>query len=118
MKTFLIFNKKTGEVISTRVKVDLRETIFSSEEAEALRMSKDDLLRYVDQALDQEDLDVLLVDDLIVGGSYRVDVKNKKVYRVEADETTGFGAGTANVFGQQPDLKTVNTVYKGPNLVE
>lgn len=99
MQTYLVFNEKTGEVVQTHI------------EADDVKTNPDDLLKTVDPSQDRKSLDVLVVNNLAVGESYRVDVKTRTVFKVDSQDVAGFGGGMTGAIGLRQDPQFVKTVY-------
>jgi|ERR1044071_7553706 hypothetical protein len=80
MKTYVVFDRKTGEILRTHVQTDdyedATEHILKTANPEASRQA-----------------DVLETEALAPGAGYRVDVKTKKLIPVEPGKTQGLGGG-------------------------
>jgi hypothetical protein len=79
MKTFVIFDRKTGEILQSHIQTD------------GLHSSPEDLLKTVRPEADGGAVDVMEVEGLAPGASYRVDVKGKKLMSVEPSKAHGTG---------------------------
>ena len=81
MKTYVVFDRKTGEILRTHVQTDdhydATEHILKTAHPDSQRIA----------------VDVLEVEGLAPSASYRVDIKTKKLIPVEADKTRGSGGG-------------------------
>jgi hypothetical protein len=81
MKTYVVFDRKTGEILRTHVQTD-----DHSDAAEHIaKTANPDLQRVA--------VEVLEVEELAPSVSYRVDLKAKKLVATEPDKTRGSGGG-------------------------
>ena len=96
MKTFVIFDRKTGEILQTHVQMD---DLHDGPEA---------LLKLVRPEATGVAVDVMEVEGLAPGTSYRVDVKGKKLTAVDGKKAQG--AGGAFVQSVDGDPRTARTV--------
>ena len=92
MKTFIIFDRKTGEILQTHVQPDDAPP------------SPEDLARLVRPDIQVDAVDVLAVDDLAPGSGYRVDVKARQLVAVEAGKVPGAGGAAAQPAGGDPQV--------------
>jgi hypothetical protein len=94
MKTYVIFDRKSGDVLQTHVRSDDHHGEMQ------------DLLRELRPESTPESLDVLPVTERLVPGmSYRVDTKVKKLVAVDGTKGTkgrGFGAASIHRFEDGP----------------
>jgi hypothetical protein len=77
MKTFVIFDRKTGEILQTHVQTD------------DYHEGTEHLLKTVRPEAPSDAVDVVAVQDMVPGASYRVDVKSKGLVPAEASEVQG-----------------------------
>ena len=81
MKTYVVFDRKTGEILRTHVQTD----------------DHSDAAEHISKTANPESqgvaVDVLEVEDLAPSVSYRVDLKTKKLIPTEANKTRGSGGG-------------------------
>jgi hypothetical protein len=83
MKTYVIFDRKSGDVVQTHVRSDDRHGEMQ------------DLLRELRPESKPDSLDVLHVTERLVPGTrYRVDTKVKQLVAVDGTKGRGFGAGS------------------------
>lgn len=83
MKTYVIFDRKSGDVVQTHVRSDDRHGEMQ------------DLLRELRPESKPDSLDVLPVTERLAPGMcYRVDTKVKKLVAVDGTKGRGFGAGS------------------------
>jgi hypothetical protein len=80
MKTYVVFDRKTGEILRTHV-----QTGEHSDAAEHISKTSDPDLR-------RAAVDVLEVEGLTPGVSYRLDLKTKKLVSIKADKARGSGS--------------------------
>lgn len=97
MKTFVIFDRKTGDILQTHVQGG--EPYGGHQE----------ILDMIRPGAAGGRVDVLEVEDLQPGTSYRVDVSAKKLKAV--DETQAQGAGGAILQPVDGDPAQARTVY-------
>jgi hypothetical protein len=90
MKTFVIFDRKTGEILQTHV------------QPEDLPGSLEDLLRVARPEAPREAVDILAVEELAPGTSYRVDVKERKLVPMVKGKARGAGGAFAQPAGGDP----------------
>ncbi|SRR6266496_4996126 len=90
MKTFVIFDRKTGEVLQTHVQAHDRQ------------LSAEELLRMARPEVHADGVDILAVDALEPGPGYRVDVKARTLVPVEGGAARGAGGGSAHSVGGDP----------------
>jgi hypothetical protein len=96
MKTFIIFDRETGEILQTHMQPD------------DLHNGPEDLLKVVRPEGESEDVGVMEVEGLEPGTSYQVDIKGKKLMPVDRNETRGTGgAFVQSVDGDPLRAKTV-----------
>jgi hypothetical protein len=96
MKTFVIFDRKTGEIMQTHVQMD------------DLHRTPEELVKIARPEARSEDIDVMVVEGLSPDTKYKVDVKAKKLTPVE--ESKAPGAGGAFVRPADGDPSTARTV--------
>src|SRR5262245_34787511 len=77
MKTFVIFDRQTGEVLQVHVQAD------------DLHGGPRELVRHARPGAKMDAVDVMEVADLTPGASYRVDVKARKLVPVEGGAARG-----------------------------
>jgi hypothetical protein len=92
MKTFVIYNRNTGEILQTHVQTD------------DLHDDAETLLQTVRPGAQGEDIDVMAVDALAPGTRYRVDVKAKQLVTVEGSEAAGAGGAFVQQVGGDPRI--------------
>jgi hypothetical protein len=90
MKTFIIFDRQSGEILQTHV------------QAEDLRGSHHDLLSAVRPGATTEAVDVIQAESLAPGGAYRVDVKTRKLVHAEGGAPRGAGGAFLQPVGGDP----------------
>ncbi len=90
MKTFVIFDKKTGEILQTHVQID------------DLHYAPDELLKIARPGAQTEIVDLMTVESLALGTSYRVDVKGRKLIPVEVAKAKGGGGARVLPAGGDP----------------
>jgi hypothetical protein len=90
MKTFVIFDRKTGEILQTHMQTD------------ELHKSPQELLKTVRPEAEGVAVDVMEVEILAPGTSYRVDVRGKKLLPVERSKTRGAGGAFVQPAGGDP----------------
>lgn len=78
MKTFVIFDRNTGDILRTHVQAD----DFYNDPEEILKTARPKA---------EDDVDIMEVEDLAPDANYRVDVDEKKLMPVDASETRGAG---------------------------
>src|SRR5262245_54101371 len=100
MKTFIIFDRKTGEILQTHV------------QSGELHNGPEELLRTARPEAKLDAVDVMEVPSLVPGASYRVDVKARKLVR--ADGNAARGAAGASLQPVKGDLHTARTVVMYP----
>ena len=100
MRTYVIFNGKTGEIVHTHT------------EGEELRTSHDDVIAMVDPSHDRKVLEVAMADSISPDECYRVDVKTKKLECVDPDKVPGFGSGSGGPAAVARVPRVVKTVYE------
>lgn len=81
MKTYVVFDRKTGEILRTHVQTD----DYGDAAEHILKTANPDASRQA--------VDVLETEALAPGAGYRVDIKTKKLVPVEAGKTQGSGGG-------------------------
>ena len=86
MTMYVVFNKKTGNLVQTHIVPDY------------LDMPRDALLASVDESQDRASLAVTVVDDarLEAGKSYRIARKTGQLEATDKSKTAGIGAGFAH----------------------
>lgn len=102
MPTYVIFNRKTGEIVQTH------------HHPEALPVSREWLLAITDPEHNRDELDVTMVDAATIerGRMYRVDVATGKLHVAEKEKVRGFGtAGASRGPGPGP-RRTSKTVFE------
>ncbi len=99
MRTYVIFNSKTGEVVHTHV------------EDEEVSSSPDDLLAMVDPSHDRKLLEVLEVFGISPGECYRVDVRTKTLQQVQPDQISGFGSASVRQVRLEGTPRMVKIVH-------
>jgi hypothetical protein len=97
MKTFVIFDSKTGEILQTHVQTDEGHG------------RAEDLLKRARAEAQPETVDFMAVETLAPGTSYRVDVKAKKLISVERNKVKGAGGGVVQSVAGDP--RTARTVF-------
>ena len=97
MKTFIIFNRKSGEISQTHV------------QAGDLRSCQEEFLKIARPEAEGANIDIMEVEGLMPGISYRVDVKTKKL--VEMERGKARGAGVAHMQPVNGDPLTARTVF-------
>jgi hypothetical protein len=90
MKTFVIFDRQTGEILQTHV------------QSGDLRGSHHDLLSTVRPGATPEMVDVIPAESLAPSGAYRVDVKTRKLVHVEGGAARGAGGALLQPVGGDP----------------
>ncbi len=89
MTTYVLFDKKTGEIVQTHVQTDTSR----GRPEDIVRMAKPEA---------REALDVLAVDQLTPGASYKVDIKARKLVQVDHSKVRGFGGASVQRAGGDP----------------
>jgi len=79
MKTFVLFDRKSGEILHTHV------------EAGDLHHGHAEVLKTLRPGREGAPVDVLEVDELAPGVSYRVDIKTKTLVAVDRGKAKGSG---------------------------
>ena len=97
MRTFVIYDRKTGEILQTHVQTDDCCT------------GREMLLQIARPESRDEAVEVLEVDRLTPGAHYRVDLKAKKL--ALAEKGKGKGAGGASVQPAGGDPGNARTVF-------
>lgn len=102
MPTYVIFHRKTGELVHTHI------------EPEGVDTSKEGLLSMVDPSYDPSDLDVKLVDpDVIsIGDAFQIEVDSGRLRASALDETAGSGSGIGRPFDLEVTTRSVKTIYE------
>src|SRR5262245_9570944 len=90
MKTFVIFDRKTGEVLQTHVQTG------------ELHSTPEELVKAARPEAKGVTVDVMEVGRLEPGISYRVDLKGKKLMPVDKDKTGGAGGGFVHAAAGDP----------------
>jgi len=90
MKTFVLFDRKTGQVVQTHVRSD--DTPCDPEH----------LLRELRTEKEASGLGVLEVDRLRPDTAYRVDPKSRKLVAADPDKAKGMGGATVQTAGGDP----------------
>ena len=80
MKTFVVFDRKTGEILRTHVQTDSH-----SDAAEHISKT-------ASPTAQSAVVEVLEIDELVPGESYRVDTNTKKLIKVAANKARGSGS--------------------------
>ena len=96
MKTFIIFDRKTGEILQTHVQTD------------DLHRTPEELVKIARPEARSEAIDVMVVEGLSPGTRYQVDVKAKKLTPVEESKAPGAGGAFVQPAGGDPS--TARTV--------
>ena len=81
MKTLVIFDRKSGEILHTHLQTEDRQ------------QTKGELLPRIRHGLHHDETDILEVESLEPGVGYRVDVKENKLVRVRDGKVSGIGGG-------------------------
>ena len=89
MTTYVLFDKKTGEVLQTHVRTD------------ASRGRPEDIVRMAKPEA-REAIDFIAVEQLTPGASYRVDTKARKLIQVDNSKVRGFGGASVQRAGGDP----------------
>lgn len=97
MKTFVIFDSKTGEILQTHVQTDEGHG------------RAEDLLKRARPKAQRETVELMAVETLASGSSYRVDVKAKKLISVERNKVKGAGGGVVQSVAGDP--RTARAVF-------
>jgi hypothetical protein len=97
MRTYVIYDPKTGAIVQTHVQVGEHHAGVES------------VLEQARPGMHKEHLECMQVDTLAPGAAYKVDVKTKKLVTVEAANAKGAGGGAAH--SRASDPKGVHTVY-------
>ena len=100
MRTFVIFNNKSGEIVHTHV------------EDEEVCSSPEDVLAVVDPSLDRRTLEVLEVAGISPGQCYRVNAKTRKLEPVQANQISGFGQGAVRQVRAEGSPRMVKIVHE------
>lgn len=100
MRTYMIFNTKTGEIVHTHLETD------------GASSTHDDIFVLIDPAHDRNLLEILEVGYISPGESYRVNVETKTLERVEPEKTLGFGSGHVQSFGEVRAPRMVKVVHE------
>jgi hypothetical protein len=90
MKTFVIFDRKTGEILQTHVQTG------------DYHAGTEHLLKTVRPEASSDAVDVVAVQDMVPGASYRVDVKTKRLVPAKANEVRGTGGAFVRTAGDAP----------------
>jgi hypothetical protein len=96
MKTYVVFDRKTGEILRTHVQSDDHHDATEH----ILKTGNPDL---------QRTADVLEVEALTPGASYKIDPKTKKLITIEAGQSRG--SGGAFVQPLAGDLSSARTSF-------
>jgi hypothetical protein len=91
MKTYVVFDRKTGEILKTHV-----QTAEHAEPSEHFLKTMPDAERSA--------VDVLAVPEITAGSSYRVDVKARKLIPLVLEKAKGAGGGFVQPAGGDPRL--------------
>ncbi len=94
MKTFVVFDRKTGEILQTHISA-----------GHSLN-DREDVLRMRADA--ERSVDVIEVDELAPGRAYKVDMKAGKLLPVEATKSKGSGGGSVRL---ADDLGSARTIF-------
>jgi hypothetical protein len=89
MKTYVIYDRKTGEILQTHVRTDDRG-------------GPQDIVSMARREADRQSIDVLPVDQIVPGAGYKVDVKTKKLVAVEPNKVKGASAAFVQPVGGDP----------------
>lgn len=96
MRTFVIFDRRTGDVVQTHMqRADIQE-------------DPEELLKRARPGANVETFAVIEVEDLVPGAGHRVDAKERKLTDVAIDEVQGTGGAFVQPVGG--DLATARTV--------
>lgn len=98
MKTFVIFDRKTGEILQTHI------------QPTELHYSPEELLKTVRPEAEGVAVDVMEVEGFAPGTSYRVDVKGKKLIPVDRSKARGAGGAFVQPADGDP-LKTRTVLF-------
>jgi hypothetical protein len=90
MKTFAVFDAKTGEILQTHV------------QSGDLHGGPEELLRTVRPEAKLDAVGVIEVQGLVPGGNYRVDVNAKKLIQAEAGTARGAAGAFVQPLGGDP----------------
>jgi hypothetical protein len=96
MKTFVIFDRRTGAVLQTHIQADEHHGDLQ------------DLLRTARPEAQASRVDVLEVEEWLPGASHQVDVKSKKLVPAGRSKTHG-GSGGATVLTAGGDPRAART---------
>ncbi len=102
MPTYVIFNRKTGEIVQTH------------HHPEDLPVSREWLLAVTDPEHNRDELDVTIVDPTAIekDGVYRIDLATGKLHAAERRQATRFGTASASR-GPGPALqRPTRTVFE------
>jgi hypothetical protein len=102
MKTFVIFDRKTGEILQTHVQTG------------DLHGSPEEIVKMARPAAQGEAVDIMAVEELAPGTSYRVDVKAKKLVAVDGGKTRGAGGASVRPVGGDPRMARHVLLPMGP----
>lgn len=92
MKTHVIYNRKTGEILQTHVQTD----DLHKDPEELLQMARPEAKGVV--------LDVMEAEGMVSGTGYRVDVKRKKLVPVGRRKARGAGGAFVQPSGGDPRM--------------
>ncbi len=93
MKTFVVFDRKTGELLQTHVTAD--DSPHRPEEILKMRP-------------DQDRVAILQADEVTAGKNYKVDLKTNKLVAVEATKSKGSGGA---FIGNRESIRTARTLF-------
>jgi hypothetical protein len=99
MKTYVIFDKTTGEILQTHVHT---HDLYSTPE-EVVSMARG--------GREQEGIGAIEVPDLRAEDAFRVDVKTGKLIRAEPGELKGFGGAFVQAAGAKPDPRLTKVSF-------
>lgn len=86
MKTYVVFDRKTGEIVQTHVRTDRN---YGRDE-DLLRTAKPE---------GHQNLDILAVDEIVPGTGYKVDTKARKLVPADANKLRGTGGAVVQHSG-------------------
>lgn len=103
MKTYIIFERKTGNIVHTHV------------QAEEIPTSREDLLKLIEPNYDVRALDVLVVADISSRKFYRVNVKTGQLEESDAKGAVGLAMASATQALLPATAIGVKTIYINVN---